>query len=146
MEIKDLQVNQGNVELVAEIVEKGDVREFNKFGQPGKVVTATLKDASGTVKLSLWNEQIEQVKVGDKIHIINGWVGEWQGEKQLTTGKFGQLNIIEEGNRTESKEEKKESPDDKEIKSADDDKSEDKPLHGDEQLDEDVIKDEEEIK
>jgi len=146
MAIKDLQARQGQVDLIAEITEKGDVRTFEKFGKSGRVCNAKIKDATGEMALTLWNEQIEQVKVGDKIHIINGWVGEWQGEKQLTTGKFGQLNIIEEGNRTESKEEKKESPDDKEIKSADDDKSEDKPLHGDEQLDEDVIKDEEEIK
>ena len=94
MEIKDLQVNQGNVELVAEIVEKGDVREFNKFGQPGKVVTATLKDASGTVKLSLWNEQIDSVNAGDTIKITNGYVKEFKGEKQITTGRMGKIEVV----------------------------------------------------
>ena len=44
--------------------------------------------------LTLWNEQIEKVKIGNKIAITNGYVGEWQGEKQLTTGKFGTLEVI----------------------------------------------------
>lgn len=104
MQIKDLQVNQGNVELVAEVVEKSDVREFNKFGQPGKVANATLKDASGTVQLSLWNEQIESVNAGDTVKITNGYVKEFKGEKQITTGKFGKIEIVNaENNEKEDK-------------------------------------------
>ena len=34
------------------------------------------------------------VNVGDTIQIENGYVGEYQGEKQLTTGKFGKLTVI----------------------------------------------------
>ncbi|MFC1801189.1 OB-fold nucleic acid binding domain-containing protein [Nanoarchaeota archaeon] len=97
MEIKDLQPKQGSVDLVLEIVEKGDVREFEKFGKTGRVCNATAKDDSGQIKLTLWNEQVDQVNVGDKIHIANGYVGEYQGEKQLSTGKFGKIEIVEKG-------------------------------------------------
>tara|TARA_Y100000310_G_scaffold261622_1_gene271048 strand:- start:28 stop:447 length:420 start_codon:yes stop_codon:yes gene_type:complete len=94
MEVKDLQARQGNVELVLDVVEKGDIREFEKFGKPGRVCNAVAKDGSGQVKLSLWNEQIDEVKVGDKVKISNGYVNEWQGELQLTTGKFGKFEIV----------------------------------------------------
>lgn len=94
MEIKDLEINQGNIELVAEVTEKGDTRQFDKFGQVGKVATATLKDASGTVKLSLWNEQIEQVNIGDTVKVLNGYVKEFKGEKQITTGRMGKIEIM----------------------------------------------------
>lgn len=93
MEIKDLQAKQGNVEVVGEVTEKSEIREFNKFGKSGRVCNAKLKDASGEVKISLWNEQIEQVNVGDMVKITNGYVNEWQGELQLTTGKFGKLEV-----------------------------------------------------
>jgi len=93
MEIKDLQAKQGSVEVVGEVTEKGEIREFNKFGKSGRVCNAKLKDASGEIKISLWNEQIEQVNVGNMVHITNGYVNEWQGELQLTTGKFGKLEI-----------------------------------------------------
>jgi replication factor A1 len=93
MEIKDLKPKQGNVELVAEVIDKGDIREFEKFGKQGRVCNARIKDASGEIALTLWNEQIDQVNVGDTIKITNGYVNEWQGEMQVTTGKFGKLEI-----------------------------------------------------
>ena len=109
MEIKDLQIRQGNVEVIATIKSIEEPREFEKFGKPGRVANATLEDISGSIKLTLWNEQIDKVKVGDKVHITNGYVNEWQGEPQLTTGKFGQLEVVGEDDATT--EETEESPD-----------------------------------
>jgi len=77
MEIKDLQAKQGKVEIELDIVDKEEPRAFNKFGKEGKVCNATAKDASGTVKITLWNEQADQVNTGDKIKISNGYVNEW---------------------------------------------------------------------
>ena len=94
MEVKDLQPKQGNVEVELEIVEKEEPRTFSKFGKEGRVCNAKAKDSSGEIKLTLWNEQIDQVKVGDKVKIENGYVNEWQGEMQLTTGKFGKLEVV----------------------------------------------------
>lgn len=94
MQIKDLQINQGNIELIGEVIEKSDARQFDKFGQQGKVASATLKDLSGTVKLSLWNEQIELVNVGDTVKILNGFVKEFRGEKQITTGRMGKIEVV----------------------------------------------------
>ena len=109
MEIKDLQPRQGNVEVVATIKSIEEPREFEKFGNTGKVANATIEDESGSIKLTLWNDQIDQVKVGNKVHITNGYVNEWQGESQLTTGKFGKLEVVGEGEATpEAAEEKTE--------------------------------------
>ncbi|MBI2558719.1 hypothetical protein HYW20_05325 [Candidatus Woesearchaeota archaeon] len=94
MQIKDLKPKQGNVDITVDVVDIGDVREFNKFGKPGRVSTAIAKDETGDIKLTLWNEDIEKVKAGDKVHLTNGYVNEWQGEMQLTTGRMGKLEII----------------------------------------------------
>ncbi len=94
MAIKDLEVKQGNVDLTAEVVEIGEVREFNKFGKTGRVATAKLKDETGEINLSLWNEDIDKVKVGDTVQIKNGFVNEWQGTPQLTTGRQGTLEVV----------------------------------------------------
>lgn len=102
MEIKDLQPRQGKVDITIEVTEKGDVREFEKFGKKGRVCSAKAKDDSGEIILSLWNEQIDQVSVGDQVKITNGWVSEFQGEKQLTTGKFGSMEIVEKSEKTDS--------------------------------------------
>ena len=97
VQIKDLEVRQGNVEIIVDITEKGDVREFQKFGRSGKVCTATAKDETGEVKLTLWNDDVDKVNVGDKIKLTNGYVNEFQGEAQLTAGKFGKMEKVGEG-------------------------------------------------
>ena len=114
MAVKDLEARQGNVDVILDIVDVGEVREFDKFGKKGRVSTAIAKDDTGDVKLTLWNEQIDQVKAGDKIHITNGYVNEWQGEKQLTTGKFGKMEVV--GESKETKEEMTAPPNEDEDK------------------------------
>ena len=94
MKINELKVRQGNVEVEGEITQKEEARSFNKFGKEGKVCNATLKDDSGEIKLTLWNEQVDQFNVKDKIKITNGYVNEFQGEKQLTSGRFGKIEKI----------------------------------------------------
>ena len=94
MELSELKPKQGQVEIVGEITEIGETREFSKFGKAGRVATAMIQDSSGKMKLTLWNEQIDQVKVGDSVKISDGYVGEWQGEKQLSTGRNGTLEVV----------------------------------------------------
>lgn len=112
MFIKDLEARQTNVDIEAEVLEVSDVREFNKFGKQGRVANAIIKDGTGKVKLSLWNEQIDQVKPGNTVKIQKGYVGEFQGELQLTTGKFGTLEVEqkEEGAGETTPEEKPAEP------------------------------------
>ena len=102
MKISELVPRQGNVDIELEVTEKGDAREFSKFGKPGRVCTAKGKDEAGdVVNVSLWNEQIDQVNVGDKIAINDGFCSEWQGERQLSTGRNGTLKINDKSENPE---------------------------------------------
>lgn len=93
--IKELQDGMKRVSVEAQVVEKGDVREVkSRFkDETYRIVDAVLADESGSVKLTLWNEQIEMVNVGDKIKIDNGYVTSFKGEIQLNVGKFGKLTV-----------------------------------------------------
>lgn len=94
MQIKDLKPKQGNVDIVVDVIDVGMPREFEKFGKAGRVSTAVAKDETGDVKLTLWNDEIEKIKAGDKVHLVNGYVNEWQGEMQLTAGRMGKLEVV----------------------------------------------------
>lgn len=96
MNISELKARMGNVEIEIEVVSVSEPREFNKYGRVGKVCTARVKDDTGETDLSLWNDQCDQIKAGDKIKISNGYVSEWQDKLQLTAGKFGTLTVIKE--------------------------------------------------
>ncbi len=95
MEIKDIKSNQGNIDIVGVIVSKEEPRTFEKFGKKGRVCNALMKDDSGEIKLTLWNEDIENISIGDKIHVQNGWCSEYRDEKQLSSGKFGKIEVVE---------------------------------------------------
>lgn len=93
MKIADLQSKQGKIDVEGKIIDKQEPREFEKFGNKGKVCNCTLKDDSGKISLTLWNEDVDKVKIGDKVKVTNGYVNEFQGEKQLTAGRFGKVEV-----------------------------------------------------
>ena len=95
MKLKELQPNQGKVDVTVEVISKEPIRSFNKFGKDGRVCNAIVKDDSGQVKLTLWNEEVDKINVGDILQISNGYVKEWQGELQLSAGKFGKMEVVE---------------------------------------------------
>jgi replication factor A1 len=94
MKIADIQARQGKIEVECKVVSKGDAREFQKFGRTGRVCTAKVKDDSGEIDLTLWNEEVDKVNVGDKIKITNGYCNEFQGNRQLTAGRFGKMEVV----------------------------------------------------
>ena len=76
------------------LIEIGESRSINKHGKELKVANAILKDDSDSIKLTLWNDDVSRFKAGDKIKITNGYASEFQGEKQLTSGKFGKIEKL----------------------------------------------------
>lgn len=94
MKISELQPKTGNVDIELEVIEKQEPREFSKFGKSGRVCNCVGKDETGTVKITLWNEQIDEVNQGDVVKFENGYVNEFQGDMQVTTGKFGQMSVL----------------------------------------------------
>tara|TARA_Y100000034_G_scaffold132946_1_gene197168 strand:- start:10 stop:300 length:291 start_codon:yes stop_codon:yes gene_type:complete len=96
MEIKEIEVGNGKIDVELEIKEKGEVKEFEKFGNQGKVCPCKCSDGTDEITVTLWNEDVDKINVGDKIKITNGYCSEFQGEKQLTAGKFGQLEKVED--------------------------------------------------
>ena len=92
--IKDLLANQGNVSIEAQVISKEEARIFTKFGKEGRVCNATVADSTGEVTLTLWNEDIDKVKAGDTIRLENGWCSEFKGQKQVSSGKYGKLDLV----------------------------------------------------
>jgi replication factor A1 len=57
------------------------------------VADAMVADETGSIKLTLWNEQIDQVNINDKVKIENGYVTSFKGEIQLNVGKYGKMTV-----------------------------------------------------
>jgi replication factor A1 len=93
--IKDLRNGMKRVTVEANVVEKGETREVRSRykDETYNVADAVVADETGSIKLTLWNEQIDQVEVGNKIKIENGYVTSFKGEIQLNVGKFGTMTV-----------------------------------------------------
>ena len=95
MNIADLRNGMKRVSVEATVKDKGTPRQvMSKFGtETYTVADAIVADESGSIKMTLWNEQIALVKVNDKIRIENGYVTSFKGEVQLNVGKFGKMTV-----------------------------------------------------
>ncbi len=95
MKIRELEDGMKRVNVVAKVIEKSDPREVHSRTKNTtyNVADAVISDETGTTKLTLWNEQIDQVNVNDTIKIENGYVTSFRGEIQLNVGRYGTLTI-----------------------------------------------------
>jgi replication factor A1 len=66
-----------------------------RTGGQARVADATLRDESGTIKLSLWDAQIDAVSKGIRVKVTNGYINTFRGERQLNVGRYGKLDILE---------------------------------------------------
>lgn len=94
MNISELKPGQGKVDVEAVVKSKDTPKTMVKFGRELSLCNAVIEDDSGEIALTLWNNDITKVSVGDKIKITNGYVSEFGGKMQLTSGKFGKLEVI----------------------------------------------------
>ena len=95
MKVKDLRNGMKRVSIEAKVTEKSDAREVqSRFkDQTYMVADAVIADETGSIKLTLWNEQIDQVNVNDVVKVENGYVTSFRGEIQLNIGKYGKLVV-----------------------------------------------------
>lgn len=111
MKISELKAGASNVDIEATVVEKQEPREvITKYGKRLNVANATLKDNSGSITISLWGKDIEAINVGDKVKISNGYVGEFRGTPQLSTGKYGKIEVVGKGDVEASEEPAEDEP------------------------------------
>ena len=94
MKIAELNSNSRKIDITATVTEKEEPRDVNtRFGRT-RVSEATIEDDSGNIKLVLWGDEIDGIKVGDKVKIENGFIKEWNGEMQLSAGKYGKVSVL----------------------------------------------------
>jgi len=95
LNIKELKNGMKRVSVEAKVTEKSEPREvLSRFkDETYRVATAMIADETGTIKLTLWNDQINQVNVNDTIKVENGYVTSFKGEIQLNIGRYGTLIV-----------------------------------------------------
>lgn len=89
----DVKPGMRSLDLDLEVLEKEEPRSFSTDKGEGRVSTAVCADKSGKIKVSLWNDEIEKVEVGDRIKIENGYSRLFKDEVHVSAGRYGELKI-----------------------------------------------------
>jgi replication factor A1 len=94
--IQDLRHGMKKVNIEAKVLEvTKPVLVHTQYGSTVMLTNVLVADETGKIKLCLWNQQSTAVTVGDTIQMKNGSVSSFRGERQLTMGRKGILNVLQ---------------------------------------------------
>ena len=92
---KDVWFMDSGINVVGKVERKAVPRKVDtKYGASKKVCGAFLKDETGEVRLTLWDSDVERIQNGYTIKIRNGYARPFRGEKYLSSGFYGSIDII----------------------------------------------------
>jgi len=95
--VADLRAGMRGVNVAARVGLIGGVREFKRRdGSVGKVASVLLEDDSGSIRLNLWDDDVEflkEMRVGDVVAVENGYTRTGLGAVGLNVGQNGRLTI-----------------------------------------------------
>jgi replication factor A1 len=86
------------VNVTAKVVSKSEIRDIpmGRDGNAHKVCDALVGDETGSIYLTLWDDNIEKVNEEDTLRIENGYVTLFKGNMRLNIGKYGKMATAEE--------------------------------------------------
>lgn len=96
MKIAEIKAGMSNVSIKAKVIDKSETRTVRTRYGRRNVADALLEDDSGQIKLTLWQDQINKVKVGDKLSISGAFVTTFKEELQLNIPRSGKLEVIKD--------------------------------------------------
>ena len=97
MKVSELGPYSKQVNTTVKVVQKGEARETvsRQDGTTHRVLDALVGDDSGTIYMTLWDENIDKVNEGDSLNIKNGYVRPFKGSMRLNIGRYGSLEPAE---------------------------------------------------
>ena len=96
LNVKDMTENSKNVNATLKVIEIGEVKDIqSRFGDK-RVCEVKVADSTGSILLSLWDDQIGKIAAGDTISIQNGYISVVRNSMRLNIGKYGKMLLSEE--------------------------------------------------
>ncbi|EZQ01912.1 hypothetical protein CM19_11840 [Candidatus Acidianus copahuensis] len=91
MKVGDLKP-RSNATLTVKVVSAGETKNVtNRDGSAHSVADFLVGDETGSILMSLWDDNIGKVNAGDVIDITDGYVSVVRGSMRLTLGRNGKM-------------------------------------------------------
>lgn len=93
MKIGEVKPSMSNVSVTGKVIDIAEPREVNTRYGTKRVADAVLEDDSGQIKLSLWEDQISSVAIGDTVTVTGAYVTTFRDQVQLNIPRSGKLQV-----------------------------------------------------
>lgn len=95
MNVEELTPESDDVEITGKIAELPTPRAVStRYGQK-RIVTVVFEDDTGSIDLTLWEEEIDAIEEGAEVQINGAYVREWADDVQLNIGRDGDIEKVE---------------------------------------------------
>ncbi len=105
LEIKNVLSGIRNLDISGRITRITQPKEFEKNGKKSSVASITLSDSTGSVRLSLWDDQtqlVKELKEGMAVAVFGGYTKEDnRGGVEIRLSKRGGLRILQDSDLPE---------------------------------------------
>ncbi len=94
VKVRNLKDGMRGFEIILKVLRVFEKREWEKEGRKGKVLNIIAGDETGRVSVSLWDGKAdEQIKEGDIVRIVGGYVKQGQNGLEIRVGQKATLEI-----------------------------------------------------
>ena len=109
VKISELKPLENNLNVVFKVSKRLNERMVkNRSGENQRVCDFTISDPTGSITITLWNEDVDILKEGSVYKLSNGYANVFKNSLQLSKGKNGSIaedstvfeTINEENNRS----------------------------------------------
>jgi replication factor A1 len=98
MSVSELGPRSRKVNLKVKVIEMNEPREVTsrRDNSTNRVTEALVGDDTGAIYLTLWNEDIDKIKIDSSIRINNAYCNVFKNSLRLNIGRYGSFEEIEE--------------------------------------------------
>ena len=96
MKINEINRGMSNISLRAKVIDISETRDVQTRYGKKSVADALLEDDTGQISLTLWEENISSVSVGDTVDIVGAFVTSFRDKLQLNVPRSGKLEIVKD--------------------------------------------------
>lgn len=94
MKISDITRGMSNISIEAKVIDISEPRDVQTRYGKKNVADALLEDDSGQISLTLWEEKISSVSVGNTIKVSGAFVTSFRDKLQLNIPRNGNIEVV----------------------------------------------------
>jgi len=100
--IGQIEPGMERIDVMGRVLRIYPPKTFQKNGRTGKYCRIIIGDKSGSIRVTLWNRDVElvekgKIRIGDVVEVINGYAEEYNGQTALRLSFDSRLLVNPEG-------------------------------------------------